>query len=141
MVKNEHFDMMILDFIMTPIHGDKVIEEIRKFNKNLYILLLTGHKDLAPPLETIRRYDIQGYCEKTDKFDQLLLLIESGIKSIAQMRTIQKINEELTESNKKFKNELSIKIKVVNKNKKSKNNVRKGCISKIVFANLKYLKA
>ena len=75
MVRNEHFDMMILDFIMTPIHGDKVIEEIRKFNKNLYILLLTGHKDLAPPLETIRRYDIQGYCEKTDKFDQLLLLM------------------------------------------------------------------
>ena len=64
-VKNEHFDLMILDFIMTPIHGDQVVEEIRKFNKDLYILLLTGHKDLAPPLETIRRLDIQGYCEKS----------------------------------------------------------------------------
>jgi len=95
-VKNEHFDLMILDFIMSPIHGDKVVEEIRKFNKNLYILLLTGHKDLAPPLETIRRLDIQGYCEKSDKFDQLLLLIESGIKSIAQMHLIQHINEELS---------------------------------------------
>ena len=71
-VKNEQFDLMILDFIMTPIHGDKVVEEIRKFNKELYILLLTGHKDLAPPLETIRRLDIQGYCEKNDRFDQLL---------------------------------------------------------------------
>src|SRR5699024_6263578 len=85
LVRNEHFDLMILDFIMTPIHGDKVVEEIRKFNKELYILLLTGHKDLAPPLETIRKLDIQGYCEKSDKFDQLLLLIESGIKSIEQM--------------------------------------------------------
>lgn len=94
-VKNEHFDLMILDFIMTPFHGDQVVEEIRKFNKELYILLLTGHKDLAPPLETIRRLDIQGYCEKSDKFDQLLLLIESGIKSIAQMNQIKKINEEL----------------------------------------------
>ena len=90
---------MILDFIMTPIHGDQVVEEIRKFNKDLYILLLTGHKDLAPPLETIRRLDIQGYCEKSDKFDQLLLLIESGIKSIEQMRTIKKINEELKDKN------------------------------------------
>ena len=27
-VKNEHFDLMLLDFIMTPIHGDKVVEEI-----------------------------------------------------------------------------------------------------------------
>ena len=97
-VKNEHFDLMILDFIMTPIHGDQVVEEIRKFNKELYILLLTGHKDLAPPLETIRRLDIQGYCEKSDKFDQLLLLIESGIKSIAQMDEIKKINEELEQA-------------------------------------------
>ena len=94
-VRNEHFDLMVLDFIMTPIHGDEVVEEIRKFNKEIYILLLTGHKDLAPPLETIRRLDIQGYCEKSDKFDQLLLLIESGIKSIEQMREIGKVNEEL----------------------------------------------
>lgn len=97
-VKNEHFDLMLLDFIMTPIHGDKVVEEIRKFNNSLYILLLTGHKDLAPPLETIRKLSIQGYCEKNDKFDQLLLLIESAIKSIEQMNIINKINEELKES-------------------------------------------
>lgn len=95
-VRNEHFDLMILDFIMDPIHGDQVVEEIRKFNKELYILLLTGHKDLAPPLETIRKLDIQGYCEKSDKFDQLLLLIESGIKSISQMNEIKRINEELS---------------------------------------------
>ena len=86
---------MILDFLMMPIHGDKVVEEIRKFNKDLYILLLTGHKDLAPPLETIKRLDIQGYCEKSDKFDQILLLVESGLKSVSQMRVIKEINDKL----------------------------------------------
>lgn len=102
LVKNEHFDLMVLDFIMDPIHGDQVVEEIRKFNKDLYILLLTGHKDLAPPLETIKRLDIQGYCEKSDKFDQLLLLIESGIKAINQMNVIKQINEELKEASQKL---------------------------------------
>lgn len=97
-VKNEHFDLMLLDFIMTPIHGDQVVEEIRKFNKELYILLLTGHKDLAPPLETIRRLDIQGYCEKSDKFDQLLLLVESGIKAISQMNVIKDMNIKLQDT-------------------------------------------
>ena len=101
-IKREHFDLMLLDFMMTPLHGDEVVEEIRKFNKELYILLLTGHKDLSPPLETIKRLDIQGYCEKSDKFDQLLLLIESGIKSIKQMYEIKRINEELAESNQKL---------------------------------------
>ena len=97
-VKNELFDLMLLDYIMTPFHGDHVVEEIRKFNKDLYILLLTGHKDLAPPLETIKKLDIQGYCEKSDKFDQLLLLIESGLKSVEQMNMIKQINEELADS-------------------------------------------
>ncbi len=101
-VKNEHFDLMLLDYIMTPIHGDQVVEEIRKFNKELYILLLTGHKDLAPPLETIRRLDIQGYCEKSDKFDQLLLLVESGIKAINQMNVIKDINTELKDTYEKL---------------------------------------
>ena len=103
-IRKEHFDLLILDFIMTPIHGDAVVEEIRKFNKDLYILLLTGHKDLAPPLETIRRLDIQGYCEKSDKQDQLLLLIESGIKSIAQMSMIKQINVELKDTFQKLEN-------------------------------------
>ena len=30
-VKQEHFDLLVLDFIMTPLHGDQVVEEIRKF--------------------------------------------------------------------------------------------------------------
>ena len=97
-VRQEHFDLMLLDFMMTPLHGDEVVEEIRKFNKELYILLLTGHKDLAPPLETIKRLDIQGYCERSDKFDQLLLLIESAIKSVKQMDEIKRINEKLEDS-------------------------------------------
>ena len=96
-VKTEHFDLMILDYLMYPIHGDKVVETIREFNTELYILLLTGHKDLAPPLETIRALDIQGYCEKSDRFDQLLLLVESGLKSISQMRTIKKFRDGLNE--------------------------------------------
>ena len=87
--------MIMLDYIMTPIHSDEVVAKIREFNKDIYILLLKCHKDLAPPLETIKVLDIQGYCEKGDRFDQLLLLIESGIKSISQMRTIKQFKDGL----------------------------------------------
>ena len=95
LIRNNKYDMLLLDFIMTPIHGNEVVERIRRFNKELYILLLTGHKDLAPPLDTIRQLDIQGYCEKSDRFDQLLLLVESGIKSIMQMKTISEYKDGL----------------------------------------------
>ncbi len=85
-IKDGSYDMLILDYMMAPINGDKVVEKIREFNNDLYILMLTGHKDMAPPLETIKALDIQGYCEKTDKFDQLILLVESAIKSSFRKR-------------------------------------------------------
>ncbi len=94
-IKKERFDLLILDYLMQPMHGDKVVERIRQFNKELYILLLTGHKDIAPPLETLRTLEIQGYCEKSDNFDQILLLLESGIKSITQMYTIKQFKDGL----------------------------------------------
>ena len=98
-MKQNHYDLLLLDFIMDPLHGDQVVEEIRTFDKSIYILLLTGHKDLAPPLETLKKLDIQGYCEKSNNFDQLLLLIESGLKSVDQMNIINDINEELKDKN------------------------------------------
>jgi HD-GYP domain-containing protein (c-di-GMP phosphodiesterase class II) len=94
-ILKEHYDLLVLDYFMEPINGEMVVEKIRKTNSELYILLLTGHKDLAPPLATIKSLDIQAYCEKNDKLDQLQLLIESGIKSISQMRTIKKFRDDL----------------------------------------------
>ncbi len=101
-IENEHFDLMILDYMMDPIRGDAVVEEIRKFDKELYIILFTGHKSLVSPLKTIKKLSIQAYCEKEDKFDQLLLLIESAFKSIEQMQIIKEMNTELKESKEKL---------------------------------------
>ncbi len=98
-LKKEHYDLLLLDFMMDPIHGDQVVAEVRKFDSSIYILLLTGHKDMAPPLQTLKDLDIQGYCEKSNNFDQLLLLIESGLKSVDQMHIISEINEKLKEKN------------------------------------------
>jgi len=90
------YDILLLDFLMSPICGDQVVEEIRKFNTDLFIVLLTGHKSMAPPVKTIRQLDIQGYYEKNDRFDQLELLVESCVKSIKQLRIIKKYQGELT---------------------------------------------
>lgn len=94
-LEREHYDLLILDYFMQPVQGDKVVERIRQSNYELYILLLTGHKELAPPVSTLKSLAIQGYCEKGDRTDQLELLVESGIKSIEQMRTIKRFQEGL----------------------------------------------
>lgn len=94
-VRRGQYDILLLDFLMDPICGDEVVAQIRAFNQELFIILLTGHKSMAPPIRTIRELDIQGYYEKSDRFDQLELLVESCVKSIDQMRTIRKYRDGL----------------------------------------------
>lgn len=102
-VRNGSYDILLMDFLMSPIYGDEVVSRIRVFNKDIYIVLLTGYKSLAPPIRTIRELDIQGYYEKSERFDQLELLIESCAKSIRQMRTIREYRDELEKANAEIK--------------------------------------
>lgn len=95
-IRQGSYDILLLDFLMTPICGDQVVEQIRQFNREIFIILLTGHKSMAPPIKTVRALDIQGYYEKSDRFDQLELLVESCVKSIRQMRTIRSYKDGLT---------------------------------------------
>lgn len=95
LLKEEHFDILILDYLMQNIHGDEVIKMVREFNSDIYIILLTGHKDIAPPLLTIKAFEIQAYCEKSDRFDQLILMVESAKKSVMLMKTIKRFNDSL----------------------------------------------
>jgi len=94
-LRNEKYNLLILDYFMSPIKGDDFVSRLRQFDRDLYVILLTGHKDLAPPLATIRALDIQAYCEKSHRLDQLLLLIESGTKSISQMGRITNYRDSL----------------------------------------------
>ncbi len=95
-IRVSSYDILLLDFLMSPICGDQVVEKIREFNKDLFIILLTGHKSMAPPVKTIRQLDIQGYYEKNDRFDQLELLVESCVKSIRQLRIIKDYQKSLS---------------------------------------------
>jgi len=95
-IRQGNYDILLLDYLMTPICGDQVVEQVRQFNQDLYIILLTGHKNMVPPIKTIRALDIQGYFEKSDRFDQLELLIESCAKAIRQMRTIKSYKDGLS---------------------------------------------
>ncbi len=95
-MKEEHFDMLILDFLMKPIDGVEVVKRVREFNNELYIILITERNGPIPPLDTMKMLDIRAYCEKCGNFEQLLLLVETGIKSIAQKRMLSEYNKGLT---------------------------------------------
>lgn len=83
----EQFDLFILDYFLYDINGDEVVEKLRKFNKNIYIFLLTGYKDDLPGVETLERLDIQFYCEKSANIENIIINIKSVLKSIDFIKT------------------------------------------------------
>lgn len=82
LIKNNHFDLCILDYNMPQLDGIEFVKKVRVFNNDLNIIILTGYKDTEPPSELLEKYDIQGYHEKTVDTDAIKLYIEASIKLI-----------------------------------------------------------
>ena len=91
-LKANHYDILIVNYLMSPVNGDKIVELVRDFNKEIYIILMSMHRDLAPSIETMRNLDIQAYFEKSSRFDQLIIFIQSGIKYLEQLKKIKSMN-------------------------------------------------
>jgi|LSQX01.1.fsa_nt_gb DNA-binding response OmpR family regulator len=80
-IRQIKYDVAVLDYIIDKMNGQQLVEEIRKFDENIYILLLTGQAKL-PGISLVRETDIQDYVEKNpNSFDELILRIESAVKS------------------------------------------------------------
>lgn len=94
-LKANKYDILIVNYLMSPVNGDRVVELVREFDKEIYIILMSMHKDLTPSIETMQTLDIQAYFEKSSRFDQLIIMIQSGIKYIEQLRKVKSINLKL----------------------------------------------
>lgn len=58
-LKTNTVDLILLDWRMLPITGDIFIERLREFDKKTIIVLQTGMAKDLPPLDTIKKYNIQ----------------------------------------------------------------------------------
>ncbi|HYH05087.1 MAG TPA: diguanylate cyclase, partial [Bacillota bacterium] len=82
LLKQEHIDLVLLDYFMPgSITGETVVQEIRKFNDSVQVILQTGYSGECPPREMMHRLDIQGYHDKTEGPEKLLLWVEVGLKA------------------------------------------------------------
>lgn len=94
-LKAKKYDILLVNYLMSPVNGDRIIELVREFDKEIYIILMSMHKDLTPTIEHMRNLDIQAYFEKSARFDQLIMFIQSGIKYIEQLNSIKKMGIKL----------------------------------------------
>ena len=90
-----HIDLVLLDYFMPEMTGEDVVNEIRKFNADIQIILQTGYASENPPRELLRRLNIQGYHDKSEGAEKLLLWVDVGLKSAYTVSLLNKSKQGL----------------------------------------------
>ena len=85
-----HVDLLLLDFYMHGMTGEEVVGELRKTDPTLQVILQTGYATEQPPRALLKRLDIQGYHDKSEGPDKLLMWVDVGLKAAHAARLVHK---------------------------------------------------
>lgn len=75
MIKNENFDILIIDYMLDKINASVLISEIKRISPDLSIILLINYKDVCEPLETIANLNVEEVCEKSLDYTTIMVKI------------------------------------------------------------------
>lgn len=95
LLRDHAIDLVLLDYFMPEMTGEEVVTEIRKFNKTIQIILQTGYASENPPREMLQRLNIQGYYDKSEGTEKLLLWVDVGLKAAYTVSLLNKSKQGL----------------------------------------------
>ena len=96
--KEHDIHAALIDYFMPRMTGEELIREIRKFDPFVQIVLQTGYAGEKPARVMMAELDIQGYHDKADGPEKLLLWIDSALKThrvVTQLRERERLQGEL----------------------------------------------
>ncbi len=79
MVQQKEFDVITLDLKMPGMSGMTTLKEIRKFNSDAVVIIITGFGTLPSATEAIR-YDVFDYIPKPFNVQEIVSIIEKSIQ-------------------------------------------------------------
>lgn len=90
LLRRRHADLLLLDYFMPGMTGEEVVVKLREWNSQVQIILQTGYVNERPPREMLRRLDIQGYYDKSEGPDKLLLWTDAGLKAAVAIQRLSR---------------------------------------------------
>ena len=78
--KRHEVDLILVDYMMPRVSGADLVREIRMLDPFVQIILQTGYAGEQPPRATIAGLDIQGFHDKAEGPEKLLLWVDAGLK-------------------------------------------------------------
>jgi signal transduction histidine kinase len=96
--KEKDVHLLLVDYFMPHMNGEELIREVRKFDPYVQIILQTGYSGEKPARQMMAELEIQGYHDKADGPDKLLLWIDTALKArqlIRGLRESEQLQREL----------------------------------------------
>lgn len=94
-VRRNPVELILLDYRMPGMTGEAFLKELREFNDTVQVILQTGYSEEHPPREMLRRLNIQGYHDKSEGPDKLLLWTDVGLKAARTVRQLEQSRQGL----------------------------------------------
>jgi len=98
LIRQHELHVLVVDYFMPHMTGGQLVERIRSFDPYVQIILQTGYSGEKPPRAMLAELDIQGYHDKADDPERLLLWIDVALRShdlISGLRERERLQNEL----------------------------------------------
>lgn len=98
-VKTQDFHVVVLDIMMPELDGMEVLEEIRKFDNDIAVIIFTGNPSVDTAVQSMK-FNVADYIKKpfaVDEFTQTLenVLRERGLLVDAEDKLLQTIGQNI----------------------------------------------
>lgn len=88
-IKSTELHLLLVDYFMPRMTGAELIEEIRRFDPLVQIVLQTGYAGEKPPREMLAALDIQGYHDKGRGPGDLLIWVDVALKAHRTLKRLE----------------------------------------------------
>jgi len=96
-VKNNKYDLVLLDIKMPRMDGLEVLEKILEIDKSLIVIMISGHGNYETAVEATKK-GAYNYIQKPPDLDELKLAIKNAIEYKKSIDEIETLRNELLES-------------------------------------------
>lgn len=98
-VKNNKYDLVLLDIKMPRMDGLEVLEKIMEIDKSLIVIMISGHGTFETAVEATKR-GAYNFIQKPPDLEELKLAIRNAIEYKKSKDEVENLRNELIESNK-----------------------------------------
>ena len=90
LLDSERIQLILVDYFMPEMTGEEVVRRVRERNRLVQIILVTGYSGEKPARVMMRELEIQGYHDKGEGAERLLLWVDAALKSYRHVLAMEK---------------------------------------------------